>query len=173
MMSAVSDFENIKRSIMGDGKQSPDTTKIISTQMSDGGELFESLKTLNVELDNNITALKLEIDNIQLANIETFTSNLTFSLSFKTIDSMFNEYKYLSVLFNKYSQLFNELVNEENIIKILDILRMIISDRRAILNDVINNVTKLQRLANDRIKMDMANSSDDDDINDFLNPDSL
>jgi len=49
---------------------------------------------------------------------------------------------------------------------------MIISDRRAILNDVINNVTKLQRLANDRIKMDMANGTDDD-IDDLLNPDSL
>jgi len=173
MISAVSDFENIKNSIMeGLGDQSHKATNIINTKVSDGNELFESLKTLNIELDNNITALKQEIDNIQSTNSDTFNANLTFSLSFRTIDSMFNEYKYLSVLFNKYSQLFNELVNEENIIKILDILRMIISDRRAILNDVINNVTKLQRLANDRIKMDMANGSDDD-IDDLLNPDSL
>jgi ACT domain-containing protein len=40
-----------------------------------------------------------------------------------------------------------------------------------IINDTINNVIKVQKLANDRIKIDQA--TEEEDVEDILNPDQL
>lgn len=174
------EFEKIVNKIQGNEPQSgtvskskyptKNTTK--SDTMPKSGTIFETLLKENTILDEMMVEVSTEVSNIRNNYKESFTKNLTFSLCFKAIDVLTKEYEYQSKLFSEYSKLSDEMCNEENMVKMFDMLRMIITDRRAILNDIINNMLKVQKLDNDRIKMDSA-IGDDDEVGDMLSPDSL
>lgn len=170
---AMSEFESIKSDIQRSGgyKNKNNDQKII--KLGTSLEIFETLKEQNATLDADVENLQSEIVLLKDKNSDEIDKNLTFSLAFNTISTLLTEYKYQSILFSQYSILYDEMCNEENLVKILDILRMILTERKNILNDVINNVIKLQRLANDRIKIDINTNDEDTIIDDLINPDTM
>jgi hypothetical protein len=167
-------FENILNEMQGGegkkrGNKKPAQNKILSSS----NIVFTQLNSENVVLNNKMDNLITKINLIKENNPDTFEKNITFELLFDTLSVSIKEYNYQSQLFLEYTKLYDEMCNEENIVKVLDLLRMIISDRRTILNDIMSNVLKIQRLDNDRIKMDINNDDDDDIVDNLLTPDSL
>jgi len=170
--SPMTEFEAIKSEISNiKYKRDKADTKIV--RIGSSKVIFETLKEQNNTLDSNIIDLQNEILVLQKKNKDDFSKNLTFSLAFNTISTLLEEYRYQSTLFAQYSNLYDEMCNEENLVKILDILRMILTERKNILNDVLNNVIKLQRLANDRIKIDINTTDENNLIDDIINPDTI
>jgi hypothetical protein len=173
MSEQAIEFEKILNEMQGGkgkkkGNRKPAQDKVLSSS----NIVFTQLNNENTILNEKMDALITKIDSIKENNPETFEKNITFELLFDTLSVSIKEYNYQSQLFLEYTKLYDEMCNEENIVKVLDLLRMIISDRRSILNDIMSNVLKIQRLDNDRIKMDIG-SDDDDIVDDLLTPDSL
>lgn len=179
--SAASEFESILQTLKGKddngscdiGKKSQsDKNTKKSNMMPKSNIIFESLMEQNISLDIAMKQVTNDISNIRENHKDSFTKNLTFSMVFSALDVAVKEYEYQSYLFKEYSTLYDEMCNEENIVKVLDLLRLIITDRRAILNDILSNILKVQKLDNDRIKMDNS-INDDDMVDDMISPDSL
>jgi hypothetical protein len=179
--STLSEFENIIDTIQGKSNKSCDikngskgtnnTTKTSTMPKSD--IIFETLKEQNNLLNVSMKRVIKDIYDIRENHEESFTKNLTFALIFSALEVAVQEYEYQSQLFEEYSNLYDEMCNEENIVKVLDLLRLIITDRRAILNDIMSNILKIQKLDNDRIKMDNSINDGEDDLDNMISPDTL
>lgn len=165
----TSPFENI-RQFDNDTKNKTndlETFNNIFTSYDIFNELIQNSEVLNASADDLI----LEVNEILNVNAESITKNMVFKALFKSINQMISEYKTQSSLFTTYASAFENITNEENIVKILDIMREILKERKHTINDIISNLVKVQKLTNDRIKIDK--SDNDDDIDDLLNPDEI
>jgi hypothetical protein len=179
--SPISEFENIIDTIQGksnkscdiknNGKVTKNTTKTSTMPKSD--IIFETLIEQNNLLNVSMQRVTKDICEIRDNHEDSFSKNLTFALVFSALEVAVKEYEYQSQLFEEYSSLYDEMCNEENIVKVLDLLRLIITDRRAILNDIMSNILKIQKLDNDRIKMDNSINDGEDDLDDMISPDTL
>lgn len=134
-------------------------------------DIFHSLLESGEALDNDAQALINEIESLKINFKNEFDKNFTFKIIFNSVQLMINEYKSQTTLFTSYTQSYFTMYEEENLVKLLDILREILKERKTIINDVINNIIKIQKLTNDRIKIDMG--SDDEDIQDLIDPDEI
>ena len=126
----------------------------------------------NEELNLLSEELISDIDNIK-SDHDSLSKNITFKSILTSLRIAVNEYKYQKILCERYIESYTEMCNEENTVKILELVRAVISDRRIILNDITNNLLKLQRLSNERKKIDMVSGEDDNDIDDLISPDTL
>jgi len=180
MGGTMNEFENILETIQSKGAPKQQTTgkkqngncTLKSNTIPKSDILFDVLKKQNTDLDLAIKNISDDISNIRTNNTDSLSKNLTFSMVFSALEVAVKEYEYQSGLFEEYSKMYDEMCNEENIVRVLDLLRLIITDRRMILNDITNNILKIQRLDNDRIKMD-SSMGDDSEIGDLITPDSL
>jgi len=134
-------------------------------------DVFTDLEADSDELDKNADNLMKEVDDLVKKDEETINKNLTFKLIFQSIKHSLKEYKTTSILFRSYAKAYNDIGDEENTVKVLDILREILKERKDVLNEVINNLIKIQKLTNDRIKIDAATS--DVDVEDLMNPEEI
>jgi hypothetical protein len=133
-------------------------------------DFFESLVQSGETLDKTANGLIAQIETLKKNNKNELEKNFTFTILFNSLNLLLEEYKSQTSLFSSYSKAYFELYNEENLVKVLDILREILKERKTILNDIINNIIKIQKLTNDRIKIDMGT---DDETGDFLDQDEI
>lgn len=134
---------------------------------------FENLLNQNIFLNEEADRLIIDIDNIESSNNEQIEKNLTFRTIISSLKLSVNEYKYQKLLFEQYVENYIEIYNEENIVKVLDLIRQVISDRRVILNSITDNLLKLQRLINERLKFDNMTNEDIDDVDKYITPDNF
>jgi hypothetical protein len=176
----TSDFENILNTMNTNcqlkgtpqNRHYPTKTPMNNSTPTEKNMVFDSLIEQNSILDEAMEQLIVDITNIKENRADSFQKNLTFTMIFSALNVAVKEYTYQSTLFSEYANQYGQMCNEENSVKILDILRMIIADRRMVLNEVMSNILKIQRLDNDRIKLDNA-IGDDSDLGDLLSPESL
>ncbi len=134
-------------------------------------DLFTGLQEEGKNLDKSANEMIKEVETIIGQEEETIKKNLTFKLLFQSIKQTLREYKTQTALFESYVKAFEDVTNEENIVKVLDILREILKERKMTINDVISHLVKIQKLTNDRIKIDKSDT--DEDVEDLLNPDEI
>lgn len=134
---------------------------------------FENLLNQNIFLNDEAERLIIDIDNIESSNSEHIEKNLTFRSIISSLKLSVNEYKYQKLLFEQYVENYIQIYNEENIVKVLDLIRQVISDRRVILNSITDNLLKLQRLINERLKFDSMTNEDIDDVDKYITPDNF
>jgi len=166
----LTNFENIKNNIQN--LRPEQNVNSNSYNNTSSVKLFFDLLKENDELNIYADDVISDIDNITSLT-DSMSKNITFRSIILMLKLAIKEYKYQKLLFKKYIDSHNEMTNEENIVKMLDLIRQVISDRRTILNDITNNLLKLQKLDNDRIKMDLSSGEDIDDIDNMLSPDTL
>ena len=162
----LSNFEQIQKNISNEN-----TADDCQVKVNRDKSFIEVLKE-NEELNLLSEELISDIDNIK-QDSESLDKNITFRSILTSLRIAVNEYKYQKILCERYIGSYAEMCNEENIVKILELIRVVISDRRIILNDITNNLLKLQRLSNERKKLDMASGEDDNDIDGMISPDTL
>lgn len=134
-------------------------------------DIFSELESDSDQLDINANDLMKEVDNLVNKDVEIINKNLTFGLIFKSIKHSLKEYKTTSILFRTYSKAYMDIGDEENTVKVLDILREILKERKESIDSVISNLIKIQKLTNDRIKIDKADS--DVDVDDLMSPEEI
>lgn len=130
--------------------------------------VFMKLQASSKILDQNTDQLVCEVDAIIKKEKDFIDKNITFRVLFNSIKQSLFEYKNSSLLFDSYAIAYDDIGDEENKVKLLDMLREILKERKGTINEVINNLIKIQKLTNDRIRIDA--SVDDDDVEDLLNP---
>jgi hypothetical protein len=162
----LTNFESIKNNIGRNNTNIDNSTAPVTS-----APFFDLLKQ-NDELNIFADDVFSDIDNMT-TNSDSMSKNITFRSIITTLKLAIKEYKYQKILFQKYINSHNEMNNEDSVVRILELIRQVISDRRVILNDITNNLLKLQKLDNDRIKIDLAPSDDLDDIDELLSPDTL
>lgn len=180
MTAVKSDFEEILSTMQTNcalkgtpqNKSYPTKTPSKNNTLTERNIVFDSLLKQNENLDEAMNQVLEDIAVIKKDRSDSITKNLTFSMIFSTLNVAVKEYTYQSFLFSEYAKQYECMCNEENIVKILDLLRMIVADRRMVLNDIVSNLLKLQRLDNDRIKLDNA-IGDDSEMGDMLSPDVM
>jgi hypothetical protein len=162
----LSNFELIQKNINDENN-----TDDIQDELNIDTRFIKVLKE-NEELNILSEELISDIDNIK-QDSESINKNMAFKSILTTLRIAVNEYKYQKILCERCIKSYSEMCNEENVVKILELIRTVISDRRIILNDITNNLLKLQRLSNERKKLDMVSGEDDDDIDRMVTPDTL
>lgn len=164
---ALTNFEDIKNNLTND-KPDIENGIIKPTSLI----LFQDLLKENDELNIHADGIISDIDDI-VSNKDSINKNIAFRSIINTLKLSVKEYIYQKLLFERYVNNYEEIFNEENIVKVLNLIRLVISDRREILNGITENLLKLQRLDNDRIKIDAATGEDTDDIDNMVSPDTL
>lgn len=161
MNTPIGSFEKLERSYKE--KKQPDEIIIKSA------DIFESLIIQNNEINIQAEDLISDIDSISRDNSDTLKRNITFKSILTSLKLSISEYKNVKLLFEQYADIYLSIYNEENTVKVLDILRQIISDRRLIMTSITDNLIKLQRLTNERDKIDVVDEIGDD-VENYLTP---
>lgn len=163
-------FELIK----SDNENSNKDDKNKKQKFSGQNEIFISLKNGNDELNKKAGFIRNKISKIFENNKDEIENNITFDIIFDTMNLSLTEYNQLSNTFDSYTKVYDDIFNEENAVQVLNILRQILSDRRSLINDLINNLIKIQKLSNDRLRLNMSMDDDsEDDVSDLMSPTSL
>lgn len=163
----LTNFESIKNNLTN-SKHRPDNNQNNVNAIDIFYGLLEENDNLSIHADDIIS----DIDSI-VNTKDSVSKNITFKSIINTLKLAVKEYMYQKILFETYIQNYTEMCNEENVVKILELIRQVIADRRVILNDITNNLLKLQKLDNERIKIDAASGDDIDDIDDIVSPDTF
>lgn len=161
----LSNFELIKNNINNESDNDYNYKIELHKSFIDVIKENEELNILSEELISDISNIRKDSESLD--------KNITFKSILTTLSIAVSEYKYQKILCERYIKSYSEMCNEENVVKILELIRTVISDRRIILNDITNNLLKLQRLSNERKKLDMASGEDDNDIDGMISPDTL
>jgi hypothetical protein len=164
MNTPIGSFEKLERSYKD--KKQPDEIVIKSA------DIFESLIIQNNEINIQAEDLIYDIDNISRDNSDTLKRNITFKSILTSLKLSISEYKNIKLLFEQYVDIYLSIYNEENTVKVLDILRQVISDRRLIMASITDNLIKLQRLTNERDKIDVVDEIGDD-VENYLTPNTF
>ena len=138
---------------------------------SNKSDVFAELLQDGEKLDKSSNRMVDKISIIISSHKKEFEKNFTFGLIFESIELLLEEYKSQTLLFKSYAASQYEMYNEESLVRLLDILREITKERKTIINDIVDKVIKVQKLSNDRLKIDMG--TDGDDIKDLFDPDEI
>ncbi len=146
------DFEKIRKNM---------DNKINKKSSNTDTQIFSDLIFQNSLINEQADTLIYDIDNIVNSCVNEIKINITFKSILTSLKLSISEYKYAEQLFKKYTVIYSEIYNEENTVKVLEILRQIISERRVILSSITDNLIKLQRLTNERDKFNTDDNTED------------
>jgi hypothetical protein len=141
-----------------------ESLKKMFKSIGQSSDFFKDLVESGKRLDGTANGLIKQIEDLKRNNSAELVKNFTFTILFNSLNLLFEEYKSQTSLFNSYTLAYGELFNEENLVKVLDILREILTERKTIINEIVNNLIKIQKLTNDRIKIDMGTDDGEDGL---------
>ena len=121
-------FEHLKTTLMDDNQNDNSNESHVAIENA-----FNELIKQNIELNTRIKVVKNEVSKLRKKFADEFDKNLTFNILFISINQLVDEYDTQTKTFETYCKIYNDIFNEENVVKILDILRNILIDRKNVL----------------------------------------